>query len=156
MSQLWKFSKSTFTVIGGIVTAGSVLGGLGLGLKKAFTNEKTQKNTVLYLTFAGKGLREKPVPRGPFSMMMGGNKKSLSEMIEAIRLAQEDENVKGIVANVGSLGEMGMAQIQELKAAIEEFGAKDKKITWSFAESFGEIFMAFFIDSSLFSLLSLW
>ena len=72
----------------------------------------------------------------PFAQLSLGHVLTLREAVEALEAAGEDPRVQGLVARLG-IGELGIAQVQELRQAIGEF-RETGKFTIAFAESFGE------------------
>ncbi len=72
----------------------------------------------------------------PFAQLSLGQVLTLREAVEALEAAGEDPRVQGLIARLG-IGELGIAQVQELRQAISEF-RESGKFTIAFAESFGE------------------
>ncbi len=72
----------------------------------------------------------------PFAQLSLGHVLTLREAVEALEAAGEDPRVQGLIARLG-IGELGIAQVQELRQAISEF-RESGKFTIAFAESFGE------------------
>lgn len=62
---------------------------------------------------------------------------SLRRVVETLDRAGQDPRVKGLVVRLGSEG-FGVAQTQELRAAIARFRASGR-FAWVFADSFGEM-----------------
>ena len=60
----------------------------------------------------------------------------LRDAVEALKAAESDERVEGLLIRAGR-GDMGLAQMQELRAAIASF-RQSGKFAVAFAESFGE------------------
>ncbi len=75
-------------------------------------------------------------PDNPFSRAALGHPPDMLSLLVTLEAASEDENVAGLFLHLGR-GGFGMAQAQELRAAIVDFAASGKKVT-VFAESFGE------------------
>jgi protease IV len=76
-------------------------------------------------------------PDDGLGRLLLGEELSLRDVLDGIERAQEDRRIKGIVARLGN-GELGTAQTQELRDAIERFRAKGK-FALGYAESFGEL-----------------
>jgi hypothetical protein len=80
------------------------------------------------------------VPEGPatdpLSAVMSIRKIRLSDVIDGLRRASQDDRVRVLVAKVGG-GRIGLARMQEIREAIAEFRASGK-LTVAWAESFGE------------------
>jgi protease-4 len=81
------------------------------------------------------GLTEGP-PGDPIAALMSMRRLRLADILEALRRAAQDDQVKVLVVKVGG-HRIGMARIQELRAAILDFRRAGKAaIAW--AETFGE------------------
>jgi protease-4 len=72
----------------------------------------------------------------PFAQLSLGDTLTLREAVEALEAAGEDPRIEGLVARLG-IGDLGIAQVQELRQAIGEF-RETGKFAIAFAESFGE------------------
>ena len=75
-------------------------------------------------------------PDNPLARLSRGQMLGLREAVEALEAAGEDPRVQGLVARLG-IGELGIAQVQELRAATLAF-RDSGKFAVAFAESFGE------------------
>jgi protease-4 len=73
----------------------------------------------------------------PLSRWAYRSQPPLRLMVESLRRAARDERVVGLIAQVGE-SPLGLAEAQELRAAIREFAASGKP-TVAWAESFGEL-----------------
>jgi len=81
------------------------------------------------------GIAEGPVA-DPLSAFMSRRKLRLSDVLEGLRRAREDDRVRALVVKVGG-SRMGLARVQELREAIGAFRESGKlAVAWS--ESFGE------------------
>ncbi len=65
-----------------------------------------------------------------------GDRATVQEIVAGLEAAGRDDRVKLLIAKVGN-GEMGAAQIQDLREAIAKFRQRGKK-AYAFAETFGE------------------
>ena len=72
----------------------------------------------------------------PFARLGLNNQITLQDTLAAIEAGARDPRVKVLVARVGN-GQMGLAQRQDVRAAILRFRAAGKK-AYAFAETFGE------------------
>ena len=72
----------------------------------------------------------------PFAQLSLGPTLTLRGVVEALEAAGEDPRIEGLVARLG-IGELGIAQVQELRQAVGEF-RETGKFAIAFAESFGE------------------
>jgi protease-4 len=77
------------------------------------------------------------VPNAPFVQVMMKDRLVLRDVVDALDRAADDGRVAGLVARVGS-EQMGMAEVQEIREAVQRFRAK-KKFAIAFAETFGEV-----------------
>ena len=92
------------------------------------------EGTVLTLTVEGPFIEESPTRTGLTSVFTGRSKK-LREVIEGIDLAAKDDRIKGLVLKPDASA--GMAQTQEIRAAIKRFRAAGKFV-YAFADDYGE------------------
>ena len=76
-------------------------------------------------------------PDDGLGRVLFGEEFTLRDVLDGIERGAADSSVKGIVARLGD-GELGTAQIQELRDAIAGFRAKGK-FAFGYAESFGEL-----------------
>jgi len=75
-------------------------------------------------------------PADPVSAVLARHRVVLADVLDGLRRASGDDRVRALVARVGGRP-IGLAQVQELRRAIEEFGEAGK-LTVAWAESFGE------------------
>ncbi len=90
--------------------------------------------TVLTLTVEGPFIEESPTRTGVTSLLTGRSKK-LREIIGGIDHAATDSRIKGLVLKLDASA--GMAQTQELRAAIKRFRSGGKFV-YAFADDYGE------------------
>src|SRR3546814_6898735 len=64
-------------------------------------------------------------PDSPLARASLGGTLVLREVVEALDAAGDDERVKGLVIRAG-WGDPGIAQVQELRAAVAEFRSRGK------------------------------
>jgi protease IV len=83
-----------------------------------------------------KGLPE-AVPQDPVAELMNKKELSLRDVIDTLDAAGNDDRVAGVVARIGG-NPFGMAQLQELRDAVQRFRAK-KKFAIAYSETFGEV-----------------
>ena len=95
---------------------------------------KVPSSTILEADF------EKPmvedIPETPTAKFTLPDRPVVRDVVDALDRAGNDDRVKGLIARVGAV-QMGMAQTQELREAVQRFRAK-KKFAIAFAETFGE------------------
>src|ERR1022692_2490472 len=89
---------------------------------------------ILELDLTG-GLAEDR-PADPVSAVLARHRQVLADVLDGLRPARDDHRVKALIAKVGGQN-IGLAMVQELRAAVGEFRAAGKlAIAW--AETFGE------------------
>src|SRR6201996_754854 len=81
------------------------------------------------------GITEGP-PADPLSALLTMRRTRLQDLLEGLRRAAGDDRVRALVVKVGG-SRIGLAKIQELRAAVGDFRASGKlAVAWS--ESFGD------------------
>jgi protease-4 len=90
--------------------------------------------TVLTLTVGAPFIEESPTRTG-LSALLSGHGRKLREVIEAIDAAAKDGRIKGLVLKLDASA--GMAQTQELRAALKRFRDGGKFI-YAFSDDYGE------------------
>ncbi len=81
------------------------------------------------------GIAEEP-PTDPLSALAALRRPRLADVLDGLRRARTDDRVQALVAKVGGQ-RMGLAQAQELRAAISAF-AGTGKLAVAWAETFGD------------------
>ncbi len=81
------------------------------------------------------GIAEGPVA-DPVSALMSRRKMRLSDVLEGLRRARQDDRVRALVVKVGG-SRIGLARVQELREAIGAF-RKTGKLAVAWSETFGE------------------
>src|ERR1039458_6358664 len=81
------------------------------------------------------GIAEEP-PSDPISALTTMRRPRLADVLDGLRRARSDDRVRALVAKVGGRP-IGLAQVQELHAAIRDFGGSGK-LTVAWAETFGD------------------
>jgi len=76
------------------------------------------------------------IPETPAAKFALNERMTVRDVVDAMDRAAVDDRVKGMVARVGAV-QMGMAQTQELRQAVQRFRAH-KKFAIAYAETFGE------------------
>ncbi len=91
-------------------------------------------DTVLTLEISG-ALSDGP-PQTGLAGLLAGPQRNLSDVLGALERARSDPRVKGLMLRIGG-GELGLAQVQELRDAIRDFRAKGKPV-FAYSDSYGE------------------
>jgi protease IV len=81
------------------------------------------------------GITEGP-PTDPLSALLTMRRTRLQDLLDGLKRAADDDRVKVLVVKVGGSG-IGLAKVQELRAAIGDF-RRSGKLTVAWSESFGE------------------
>jgi protease-4 len=76
------------------------------------------------------------VPDDPLANLLQSRRTPLRDVLDGLERAKGDDRVVGLVAQVGQ-GTLGLAQIQELRAAVTDFRSSGKRAV-AFSEAFGE------------------
>ena len=76
------------------------------------------------------------IPETPTAKLMLTDRHTVRDVVDAIDRGASDDRVVGMVANIGA-APMGLAQVQEIREAVERFRAH-KKFAVAYAETFGE------------------
>lgn len=116
-----------------------VLIAVAVGLAWWLGGEKVAKDTILEVDF-GRQLIEYQ-PDDPIASILMDKQMTIRGFVEALHAAAEDDRVVALVARVTPGGGLGMAQIDELRDAIEVFRAAGKPAV-AYTDSFGEVLPA--------------
>src|SRR5215472_339567 len=76
------------------------------------------------------------VPTDPITALASMRRTRLLDVLDGLKRAARDDRVKALVVRVGG-GRIGLARIQEVRAAVAEF-RKSGKLAVAWTESFGE------------------
>jgi protease IV len=103
---------------------------------RQITRLRQRRTTPLILELdLTQGMAEGP-PADPLNAVLSRHKARLSDVLDGLRRAGEDDRVQGLIAKVGGQP-IGLATVQELREAIGKFRAAGK-LAYAWAESFGE------------------
>ena len=131
-----RYIVRTLAVIGLLAILGLAL--LVYGVSRIYVASHSHtpiaEGTVLTLTVEGPFIEESPTRTGLTSVLTGRSKK-LREVIAGIDLAAKDDRIKGLMLKLDASA--GMAQTQEIRAAIKRFRAAGKFV-YAFADDYGE------------------
>lgn len=103
-------------------------------LSSSMRSSKIEKNSIMYMRLEGV-LNEREAPgMGSLMTMMPSKEQnqSLSTLIEGLRLAKDNSNIKGLYIDCRGMA-AGMASLQELRNAIIDF-KKSKKFVYAFGD----------------------
>jgi len=134
------FLKYVLATVVGLVVAGILMGIFSMlmfmGMAMGTSAQKVEENSVLVMKLDGT-LSER-AEENPFDMLMGGagtSALSLENMLKAVELAKENENIKGLYVEAGMLSGASPAMLQELRDAIVDF-KKDGKFVLSYGDTY--------------------
>lgn len=121
------------TVIGGLVVLAAVAG-LAAAIVVRVSRGAVPGKTVLEANLETQLIEE--VPDDPAARVLFRDRLVVRDLVEALERAGNDSRVAGLITRVGAIS-MSMAQVQEIRNAVQRFRAK-KKFAVAFAETFGE------------------
>ena len=135
-----EFFKFTLASIVGIMIAGLLLLFITIGIISAMVSSadqpvQIQSNSVLLLTFDYQIVdraKNNPLEGLDFGMFQGVKTVGLNDMLDCIRKAKTDNNIKGIYLNPMDV-QAGMATVEEIRSALKDF-----KTSGKFVYAYGE------------------
>ncbi len=127
-----KYVQRLFQVVGGAVVFYALFLIVVIGFARM--GERVPAKTILEVNLE-KELVE-TIPDEPVAKALLRNQPSVRDIVEALDRGANDERVAGLVAHLGAAPQ-GMAQVQEIRDAVQRFRAK-KKFALAFSETFGE------------------
>ena len=137
MKQFFKYVLAT--VVGMLCVAVFMfimgLAMVGAAVASDSAEPVVEKGSVLHLTLAGT-LNERAADN-PLASLMGNDmveNQGLDDMVKAIKVAKDDDRIKGIYIEGGIL-EADFASLQELRAALLDF-KKSKKFVVAYSDNF--------------------
>lgn len=128
-----RFLGRLLATIGAIVL---LVAGAGAGVFLWFKLDKPRVGRAVVLTLDLDRRLAEDRSRGALALLARGHAPTLGEVIEGLDRAAKDERVKALVVEAGA-GRQGLAQTQELRAAVKRFRAAGKP-AHVFSDSFGE------------------
>jgi protease-4 len=109
--------------------------GLGIVLFALMGSKgKVPSKTILEANFERPLVED--IPESPSAKLMLTDRHTLRDVVDAIDRGANDDRVVGMVAKIGA-APIGMAQVQEIREAVERFRAR-KKFAVAYSETFGE------------------
>jgi protease-4 len=130
---MFRFLVGLFALFGFLVLSGLAVGGYFL-YQELFSQPDIPSTVVLSIDLDQKVVEQ--TPDDPVAGTLLGGDASLRDVVDALDRGGADHRVKGAVLRLGGDG-MGMAQVQEVRAALGRFRAAGKFAT-AYAETFGE------------------
>lgn len=134
------FLKFTLASILGIMVAGLLLLFITIGIISAMVSvsdqpAQIQANSVLLMKFDHQIVdraKSNPLEGLDFGMFQGVKTVGLNDILDCIRKAKTDDNIKGIYLNPMDI-QAGMATVEEIRAALKDF-----KTSGKFVYAYGE------------------
>jgi protease-4 len=133
LRRFWRFAVGSLAILGALVLVSTILG--VAAIRHAVDKKEGLPSRMILKVDLNQGLIDGPPPEG-LAALGKRNKTNLRDLIAAIESGAKDSRVQGLSARLGASG-VGMAQAQEILAALEIF-AKSGKPSFAFAESLGE------------------
>lgn len=133
---LLKCLVGLFATIGLLTFASIALVALFATKVDDFRAQRIEVPARIILTLNADGALLEQQPDSLLSRASLGDVMVLREVVAALEAASQDPDVAGLALFVGR-GDLGMAQLQELRQAIKRFKAGGKRV-FAFAETFGE------------------
>lgn len=138
------FFKFTLASIVGVVVAGLLLIFITIGIFSALlsgSDEPVQisSNSVLVLKFDHKIVdraKKNPLEGLDFGMFQGEKTVGLNDMLNCIRKAKSDPNIRGIYLNPTDI-EAGIATVEEIRSALKDFKTSGKFI-YAYGDAFSQ------------------
>ncbi|MBW8331217.1 MAG: signal peptide peptidase SppA [Prolixibacteraceae bacterium] len=135
-----EFFKFTLASILGIMIAGLLLLFITIGIISAMVSvsdqpAQIQANSVLLMKFDHQIVdraKSNPLEGLDFGMFQGVKTVGLNDILDCIRKAKTDDNIKGIYLNPMDI-QAGMATVEEIRAALKDF-----KTSGKFVYAYGE------------------
>ena len=139
-----EFFKFTLASILGIMIAGLLLLFITIGIISAMVSSsdqpaQIQANSVLLLKFDYEIIdraKNNPLEGLDFGMFQGNKTVGLNDMLDCIRKAKTDNNIKGIYLNPTDI-QAGMASVEEIRNALKDFKTSGKFI-YAYGESLSQ------------------
>lgn len=139
MKQFFKF---TLASIVGVMIAGLLLIFITIGIISAMVSVSDQpaqieSNTVLLLKFDHQIVdraKKNPLEGLDFGMFQGEKTVGLNDLLDCIRKAKTDPNIRGIYLNPTDI-QAGIATVEEIRAALKDF-----KTSGKFIYAYGDLF----------------
>ncbi|KAK9866040.1 hypothetical protein WJX84_001451 [Apatococcus fuscideae] len=102
---------------------------------------KLPKEFVLELDFEDLDLVEKSSPLNAFQQALGRSRGQVEirQVVNALLEGGDDTRIKGVLALIGGTQQFtGLAQVQEIRQAMQDFRAKSSVPTIAYSDAFGE------------------
>ncbi|MDE1904379.1 MAG: signal peptide peptidase SppA, partial [Alphaproteobacteria bacterium] len=128
-----RFIVGLLAVIGAVTLLG-MLSTVGVVIWAKVRQPGVPAAAILTLDVDG-NLPDAPRNRGLLALLQP-QQSSLRDVVDALDKAGRDPRVKGLLLRIGGR-DIGFAQAQELRDAIEAFRAKGK-VAYAYSDSFGE------------------
>lgn len=140
MKDFLKYTLATITgivVVSIIVSVFSMLTLAGL-MSMDGTTTSIDDNSVMVIKLDG-AIADRSAEANPMDQLLGetDGTTGLNDIIKALKYAKEDDNIKGVYIESGSLDGASPALLQELRNALVDFKSSDKFIV-SYGDSYSQ------------------
>jgi protease IV len=128
-----RFIVGFFALIGILVFLVGVAGA-GFFYWQRSGEKRVAADTIVALDL-GSGFPDAP-PSSSITKVLLPQRPALRDVLDGLERASDDPRVSGLIARIGD-GDIGLAEVQELRDAVASFRAKGKR-TIAYSDSFGE------------------
>ncbi len=111
----------------------SMIAGLAVRSSETVT---VAPNSILEITMSY-GMPDRAMASMPNPFDVGMSTVGLNSALDAIKKAQDDENIRGIYLNLTMGNSVGLATFQELRNAINEFKSSGKFV-WAYSDAYSQ------------------
>ncbi|KAK9846227.1 hypothetical protein WJX84_003224, partial [Apatococcus fuscideae] len=138
--------RGTLAVVGGLTLGAGVLSYAAVQSQPSFRGfgggpSKLPKEFLLELDFEDLDLVEKSSPLNAVNQALGRSRGQVEvrQVVNALQGGADDQRVKGVLALIGGTQQFtGLAQVQEIRKAMQEFRSKSSAPTIAYSDAFGE------------------
>lgn len=125
------FLALIFFTISAIVMSFAIFGSMSSSMNKA---PKVEKNSILYIDLEGTLEERVAAENVQFMSLMSnkGVKQSLLTLIKGLKIAKNDNNIKGVYLDCRGMAS-GMSSLYELREALKDF-KQSKKFVYAFGD----------------------
>jgi len=109
---------------------------VGLIVIKMDSSSDIEDHSWLHVDIYGEVLEYDP-PGGLLGQVTGGGALTLQMILENLAKAEVDERIDGVILQMSSSNNLGMAKMQEIRGAVQRVQAAGKKV-YGYADSMDE------------------
>ena len=139
MKQFFKFTLASIVgvMIAGLLLLFVTIGIIGAMISSSDQPTQIENNSVLIMKFDHQIVdraQKNPFEDLDFGMFKGSKTAGLNDILDCIRKAKTDDNIKGIYLNPMDI-QAGMASVEEIRTALKDF-----KTSGKFIYAYGDFF----------------